>query len=201
MIRKDIIMKKLMILLMTVALISVMLIMSACNKGDTDETGETSQTAYAATQDTKGAEATPDESEPSSSQESNEVPAEKTESETDMKDGEEEYIAVLTQSNYILDSARTSEGEDYPYGSVANETGTFIKFNDDMTFECTLGSNYFKGTYSISDGDIIIDVTESYDAKGEHEFEYDNTITWEHDYNLLAFEYDGIINMFSDHSA
>lgn len=191
-------MKRITVLLMVITIVLSLFIVSACS-GDVKETYSTdfSESTFSETEnnlqsETESSSSAVEKTEASQS-------TEKTEEATQLS--EEAQIEILTKGNFLLDNAMNSDGEEYPYGSVANDTGTFIKFYDNKTFECTLGANYFKGTYSLSDGDIIIDVTESYDAKGDREFDYDNVITWEHDYNILAFEYDGIINMFSDHNA
>lgn len=93
------------------------------------------------------------------------------------RDGEQQSIGVI-------------------YGSVIRETGAYIQFNEDDTFECILGITGCKGTYAVENGDIALHITAKYGAKtvecDEHE-----TVKWDHEAGTLTFDFNNITNVFT----
>lgn len=93
------------------------------------------------------------------------------------RDGEQQNIGVL-------------------YGSVIRETGAYLKFNEDDTFECVLGVTGCKGTYAVENGDIALHITTKFSAKTEESDEY-ATVKWDHNADTLTFDFNNITNVFT----
>ena len=126
-----------------------------------------------------------------------EKPAEETQ--TEARDTQaEEYKNQLIESKYILEYVEDADGNrlDNYYGSIVNQTGAHLHFFEDDTFECVLGANSWKGTYSIEDGSPVLHVAEAYDATGEIGSGYDQKLIWDHDANKLVFNTNGVSNHF-----
>ena len=85
---------------------------------------------------------------------------------------------------------------DVEYGSVVRQSGTYITFNDDDTFECILGVIGCKGTYTVKDGDVELHITTKYGAKTEECDEY-ATVKWDHTADTLTFDFNNVTNVFS----
>ena len=96
------------------------------------------------------------------------------------RDGEQQSIGVL-------------------YGSVIRETGAYIKFNEDDTFECVLGIPGCKGTYAVENGDLSLHITVKYSAKTEECDEHE-TVKWDHEAGTLTFDFNNITNVFTKSS-
>lgn len=84
------------------------------------------------------------------------------------------------------------------YGSVIRETGAYIRFNEDDTFECILGIPGCKGTYAIENGDVVLHITTKYTGKNEGDAcdEYE-TVKWDHEAGTLSFDFFGVTNVFA----
>ena len=84
------------------------------------------------------------------------------------------------------------------YGSVVRQSGTYIKFNDDDTFECILGIPGCKGTYAVENGDVVLHITTKYTGKNEGDAcdEYE-TVKWDHEADTLSFDFFGVTNVFT----
>ena len=82
------------------------------------------------------------------------------------------------------------------YGSVIRQTGAYIKFNEDDTFECILGIPGCKGTYAVENGDIALHITTKYGAKTEDCDEY-ATVKWDHEAGTLTFDFNNLTNVFT----
>ena len=82
------------------------------------------------------------------------------------------------------------------YGSVIRETGAYLKFNEDDTFECVLGIPGCKGTYAVENGDIALHITAKYGAKTE-ECDEHQTVKWDHEAGTLAFDFNNVTNVFT----
>lgn len=93
------------------------------------------------------------------------------------KDGEQQSIGVL-------------------YGSVIRETGAYLKFHADDTFECVLGIPGCKGTYAVENGDIALHITAKFGAKTEECDEHE-TVKWDHEAGTLTFDFNNITNVFT----
>jgi hypothetical protein len=93
------------------------------------------------------------------------------------RDGEQQNIGVI-------------------YGSVIRETGAYLKFNEDDTFECVLGVTGCKGTYAVENGDIALHITTKFSAKTE-ECDEHGTVKWDHNADTLTFDFNNITNVFT----
>ena len=82
------------------------------------------------------------------------------------------------------------------YGSVIRETGAYIRFNEDDTFECVLGIPGCKGTYAVENGDVVLHITTKYGAKTEECDEYE-TVRWDHSADTLTFDLNDYTNVFT----
>lgn len=84
------------------------------------------------------------------------------------------------------------------YGSVIRETGAYIRFNEDDTFECILGIPGCKGTYAVENGDVVLHITTKYTGKNEGDAcdEYE-TVKWDHEAGTLSFDFFGVTNVFA----
>ena len=84
------------------------------------------------------------------------------------------------------------------YGSVIRETGAYIRFNEDDTFECILGIPGCKGTYAVENGDVVLHITTKYTGKNEGDAcdEYE-TVKWDHEAGTLSFDFFGVTNVFT----
>lgn len=84
------------------------------------------------------------------------------------------------------------------YGSVIRETGAYIRFNEDDTFECILGIPGCKGTYAVENGDVTLHITTKYTGKNEGDAcdEYE-TVKWDHEAGTLSFDFFGVTNVFA----
>ena len=84
------------------------------------------------------------------------------------------------------------------YGSVVRQSGTYIQFNDDDTFECVLGVIGCKGTYAVENGDVALHITTKYTGKNEGDAcdEYE-TAKWDHEADTLSFDLNSYTNVFT----
>ena len=84
------------------------------------------------------------------------------------------------------------------YGSVIRETGAYIRFNEDDTFECILGIPGCKGTYAVENGDVVLHITTKYTGKNEGDAcdEYE-TVKWDYEAGTLSFDFYGVTNVFT----
>ena len=85
---------------------------------------------------------------------------------------------------------------DVEYGSVIRQTGAYIKFNEDDTFECVLGIPGCKGTYAVENGDVNLHITTKFGAKTEECDEY-ATVKWDHEAGTLSFDFNNVTNVFT----
>lgn len=110
-----------------------------------------------------------------------------------------EYKSELTAQQWNL-SAVYKDGEQQSigvqYGSVIRETGAYIKFNDDDTFECVLGIPGCRGTYAVENGDIALHITTKFGAKTE-ECDEHQTVKWDHEADALSFDFNDVTNVFT----
>jgi hypothetical protein len=111
----------------------------------------------------------------------------------------DDYKGELTANQWKL-TKLYKDGEerqiDVEYGSVVRQSGTYIKFNDDDTFECVLGVTGCKGTYTVKDADVELHITTKYGAKTEECDEYE-TVRWDHSADTLTFDFNNITNVFT----
>ena len=122
------------------------------------------------------------------------APAEKTSADAGAK-------SELTADRWSL-TAVYRDGEQksiaVQYGSVIRETGAYIRFNEDDTFECILGIPGCKGTYAVENGDVVLHITTKYTGKNEGDAcdEYE-TVKWDHEAGTLSFDFYGVTNVFA----
>ena len=114
-------------------------------------------------------------------------------------DNEDAYKSELTADQWKL-SKLYKDGEErqiyVEYGSVIRQTGAYIKFNEDDTFECVLGIPGCKGTYAVENGDIALHITTKFGAKTEDCDEY-ATVKWDHEAGTLTFDFNNLTNVFT----
>ena len=135
-----------------------------------------------------------------------EVPS--TENTPTVVEGEEEKTSADAGAKSELTADRWSltavyrDGEQksiaVQYGSVIRETGAYIRFNEDDTFECILGIPGCKGTYAVENGDVVLHITTKYTGKNEGDAcdEYE-TVKWDHEAGTLSFDFYGVTNVFA----
>ena len=84
------------------------------------------------------------------------------------------------------------------YGSVIRQTGAYIAFSDDDTFQCVLGFVGCKGAYSVENGDLTLHITTKYDGSNDGEScDEDAAVDWDHDAGTLSFDFYGVTNEFT----
>ncbi len=95
------------------------------------------------------------------------------------RDGEQQNIGVL-------------------YGSVIRQTGAYITFDSDNTFNCVLGLVGCTGTYSTSDSGTTLHITTRYDGTSENGESCDeNTaVTIDPETHVLSFTFNNAKHEF-----
>lgn len=184
------------------AVIAVIALLTSCSNASKGTEKNTSAGAGAATEVYIDVTDAPTEVTPSESATSKDI-----NDKTPAGAGEEEEktsadapaAAELTDHQWNL-SAVYRDGEQQNigvlYGSVIRETGAYLKFNEDDTFECVLGVTGCKGTYAVENGDITLHITTKFSAKTE-ECDEHGTVKWDHNADTLTFDFNNITNVFT----
>ena len=186
-----------------VAVIAVIALLTACTNSSKGSENKTGAPAGAATEvyiDVTDAptEVTPSES--ATSKDINDKTPAGAEAEEKTSAGADDKGA-LTAGRWNL-TAVYRDGEQksisVQYGSVIRETGAYIRFNEDDTFECILGVPGCKGTYAVENGDVTLHITTKYTGKNEGDAcdEYE-TVKWDHEAGTLSFDFFGVTNVFA----
>lgn len=177
-------MKKMIRTLALFSLIAVMALTAACTGSSTKAeptyvTGTDSEDAPSAQAQTDVAETTANTAADSSTDYKAELIGQWKLSAV-YKDGEQQSIAAQ-------------------YGSVIRQTGAYIEFKDDDTFQCVLGLPGCKGTYSIENGEVTLHITTKYDGKTDagNACDENETLKWDHEARTLSFDFNGVTNEFS----
>ena len=185
------------------AVIAVIALLTACTNSSKGSENKTGAPAGAATEvyiDVTDAptEVTPSES--ATSKDINDKTPAGAEAEEKTSAGADDKGA-LTAGRWNL-TAVYRDGEQksisVQYGSVIRETGAYIRFNEDDTFECILGVPGCKGTYAVENGDVTLHITTKYTGKNEGDAcdEYE-TVKWDHEAGTLSFDFFGVTNVFA----
>lgn len=188
----------------TIRLIAVILVIAAvaltaaCGSSSKQEptyaTGTDSEEAQSAQQPTEASEAAslteapteaPDEDEPSG----------------ESADSDAAYKAELVDHHWNL-SAVYKDGEaqniGVTYGSIIRQTGAYIEFSDDDTFQCVLGLPGCKGDYSVENGEVTLHITTKYDGSDEgKDCDENEPLDWDHEAGALSFDFNDLTNVFT----
>ena len=176
-----------------VAVIAVIALLTACTNSSKGSENKTGAPAGAATEVYIDVTDAPTEV-PSTESAPTVAEEEKTSAGADDK-------GALTADRWSL-TAVYRDGEQksisVQYGSVIRETGAYIRFNEDDTFECILGIPGCKGTYAVENGDVTLHITTKYTGKNEGDAcdEYE-TVKWDHEAGTLSFDFFGVTNVFA----
>ena len=186
------------------AVIAVIALLTSCSNASKGTEKNTSADAGAATEvyiDVTDAptEVTPSES--ATSKDINDNTPAGAEAEEEKSSAGADDKGELTAARWNL-TAVYRDGEQksiaVQYGSVIRETGAYIRFNEDDTFECILGIPGCKGTYAVENGDVVLHITTKYTGKNEGDAcdEYE-TVKWDHEAGTLSFDFFGVTNVFT----
>lgn len=189
-------MKKLFLIL-TAVLISVMLMTSACSNAGTS--APTSPSAAEQTQAPAQETAAPED-------DPTDAPEIATEAEKDTEGTEEDATpddpvkAELVNNKWGLTDVIDADGKSYSaahyYGSLIRQTGAYLQFNEDDTFQCVMGGVGCSGTYSVQNGTVQVHITRSYNARSEEE-DVDETTTLSRNDDTIQFDFNKVTNIFT----
>ena len=114
-----------------------------------------------------------------------ETERQKTENSFGMSD--EEIKSMLTSDRWILREVYV-DGEPYQgnfYGSITTQTGAYIEFKNDSTFNCVLGFVCCSGTFSISDGAVTMHTTQEIVGDNFNDLNETQELGWKGDGTIL----------------
>ena len=202
----DFMTRKLFLSLFALCVIAVMLIFTACHQSESvtptaapsTETAAPAATAAPATTDAPS-EATVAETE---------APVEETKVAdpgiSQVIEDNSVYKNELTDYQWVLLKVYQDREEVSPatyYGSVIRQTGAYIEFNGDNTFNCSLGVKGCKGSFSIDAGVVTLHITVLYDGTDEGKaWDEDVTLKWDRAAGIIDFDYFDVTNEFSKRS-
>ena len=85
------------------------------------------------------------------------------------------------------------------YGSVIRQTGAYITFNSDNTFNCVLGFAGCTGSYTTDAGSAVLHITTRYDGTSEDGESCDETavVTIDQDAQTLSFIFNNAEHVFT----
>lgn len=129
---------------------------------------------------------------------------ETTEAETEKETTQAEqidYKGLLTNKKWIAQTCYVDgqeTGIQDEYGSVIKNTGTYLEFKDDGTFNCVLGLCGCSGTYSLNDdGDISVTKTVLYNGSSEgKEINETEQLETEGKYDSIKLTVDSVTVLF-----
>ena len=109
-------------------------------------------------------------------------------------------LSALTASRWQLSTVEHDGEVSNPmyYGSVIRQTGAYLQFNTDGTFNCVLGMVGCEGTYSLTDGDLTVNITTVYDGKTEKGSAADEvqTLPWNKEAGTIQLRLNNVTNTF-----
>lgn len=109
-------------------------------------------------------------------------------------------LSALTASRWQLSTVEHDGEVSDPmyYGSVIRQTGAYLQFNTDYTFSCVLGMDGCEGTYTLSNGEITVNITTTYDGKADKGYAADDvqTLPWNKEAGTIQLELNGVTNTF-----
>lgn len=110
---------------------------------------------------------------------------------------DDEIKSLLTSDKWILREVYEDDVlyEGNYYGSITTQTGAYIEFNTDGSFNCILGFLVYKGTYSVSNGDVNVHTIQEMAGDNAKEIDDTQVLGWKSDDTIL-YKYtreDGVI--------
>ena len=191
-------MKRTIRCLLLSVLLAAILLTAACGKTKTAEpTAAVSATDSETTADTQAA-ATSAAAETDAPVTETEAPAEETAAPA--QEDDEADKAELVNNKWTLSQVYV-DGDPYQgnyYGSIISQTGAYIDFYDDDTFQCILGYPGCKGTYTVENGAITLHITTIYDGKSDGvSCDKTETPAWDKEAGAITFEFNNVTNVFA----
>ena len=117
---------------------------------------------------------------------------ERQQSENSFGMSDEEIKSMLTSDRWILQEVYV-DGERFQgnyYGSITSQTGAYIDFNNDGTFNCVLGFECCSGTFSISNGGVYMHTTQGIVGDNVNDMNETQELGWKDD-GTIMFNYGG----------
>lgn len=105
---------------------------------------------------------------------------------------DEEIKSTLTSDRWILREVYV-DGERFQgnyYGSITSQTGAYIDFNIDGTFNCVLGFECCSGTFSVSNGGVTMHTTQGIVGDNVNDMNETQELGWKDD-GTIMFNYGG----------
>ena len=190
-------MKKLFRIFTVLTVIALIAMSAACSKS-----ADTTPTSAATAPPTEAATVAPKPTDPAAPTAAPTAAATvaPTEAPADAPDTSSDDLAALTASRWQLSTVEHDGEESDPmyYGSVIRQTGAYLQFNTDGTFSCVLGMVGCEGTYSLTDGDLTVNITTVYDGKTEKGSAADEvqTLPWNKEAGTIQLRLNNVTNTF-----
>ena len=111
-----------------------------------------------------------------------------------------EIVSALTSNRWKLQKVY-KDGELYKgnyYGSAISQFGAYMDFFSDGTFKCVLGFSGCKGSYSVNNGEVILNLVEKTEQTDDRPTATNETKTLQLDMNnrIILFDFSDVINEF-----
>lgn len=183
-------MKKPIRIIALIGMIAVMTFTCACSENKTEETAIP----------TDSAETVSETASESKAEASKDAPSEKAESSAQDPDDDASYKNELVEHQWTL-SAVYKDGEKQnigvQYGSIIRQTGAYLAFFDDDTFQCVLGFPGCSGTYAVENGEVTLHITKKFSGSdGGEDCDEHQALDWDHEEGSLTFDFNDITNVF-----
>lgn len=186
-------MKKLFRIFTVLTVIALTAMSAACSKS-----ADTAPTSAATAPPTEAATVAPKPTDPAAPTAAATVAP--TEAPADAPDTSSDDLATLTASRWQLSTVEHDGEVSDPmyYGSVIRQTGAYLQFNTDYTFSCVLGMVGCEGTYTLSNGEITVNITTTYDGKADKGYAADDvqTLIRDKEAGTIQLELNGVTNTF-----
>lgn len=186
-------MKKLFRIFTVLTVIALTAMSAACSKS-----ADTAPTSAATAPPTEAATVAPKPTDPAAPTAAATVAP--TEAPADAPDTSSNDLSALTASRWQLSTVEHDGEVSDPmyYGSVIRQTGAYLQFNTDGTFSCVLGMVGCEGTYTLSNGEITVNITTTYDGKADKGYAADEvqTLPWNKEAGTIQLELNGVTNTF-----
>ena len=186
-------MKKLFRIFTVLTVIALTAMSAACSKS-----ADTAPTSAATAPPTEAATVAPKPTDPAAPTAAATVAP--TEAPADAPDTSSNDLSALTASRWQLSTVEHDGEVSDPmyYGSVIRQTGAYLQFNTDGTFNCVLGMVGCEGTYTLSNGEITVNITTTYDGKADKGYAADDvqTLIRDKEAGTIQLELNGVTNTF-----
>lgn len=189
-------MKKLICLIALLGVIAVTA--TACDvlsvKTDNTPTAAVTEQAQPATQAPEPETEAPKETQAPETQ----APKETDPPQSDNADSEkEELVSNEWRLTKVIDADQQEFAPQVYYGSVIRQSGAYIEFHEDDTFECVLGVCGCAGTYRIENGVVLLHITKIYKSFDSSEAAGDDkTLVWDHE-DTITLSFSNVTNVFT----